>query len=145
MTTSDKGLEFIKDREGVINRVYLDPVGLPTVGVGHLVTPEDGLMVGDLISESLALELLRKDLAKAEAAVLKAVKVPLSQNQFDALVSFVFNVGASNFRTSTLLRHLNAFNYTAAADEFPKWANAGGRRLPGLVRRRADERALFLR
>lgn len=145
MKTSDAGIEFIKAHEGMILRVYADPIGLPTVGIGHLVRASDHLRIGDVISEERALALLRDDLGFAEFTVNLAVKVVLSQNQFDALVSFTFNVGSKNFRKSTLLKLINQSDFIAAAEEFPKWASAGGRRLPGLIRRRAEERALFLK
>ena len=87
---------------------------------------------------------LRQDVAESERAVNQHVHVPLTQHQFDALVSFVFNLGAGNFRTSTLLKKLNARDYDGAAQEFGRWVQAGGKTLPGLVRRREAESALFL-
>ncbi len=77
-------------------------------------------------------------------AVNRLVTVPLTQNQFDALISFVFNLGIGNFRTSTLLKKLNAGDYTGAAKEFPPWVRADGKQLPGLIKRRDAEKALFL-
>ncbi len=89
-------------------------------------------------------QLLARDLRQFGGAVERLVTAPLTDNQFGALVSFAFNLGAGRLRSSTLLRRLNERDHTAAADEFPKWAMAGGRRLPGLVARREAERALFL-
>jgi GH24 family phage-related lysozyme (muramidase) len=85
-----------------------------------------------------------RDLAPREVAVSRLITVPLNQNQFDALVSFVFNLGSGALQCSTLRRRLNAGAYLEAADEFPKWVYAGGRKLKGLVRRREAERILFL-
>jgi lysozyme len=87
---------------------------------------------------------LEYDLARSAQIVNSLVHVHLNQNQFDALVDFVFNVGAGNFRSSTLLRLLNAGNFAAAADQFSRWTQAAGKTMPGLVKRRAAERALFL-
>ena len=89
-------------------------------------------------------ELLYKDLKRFETGVKRLTKVALSQGQFDALVSFSFNVGLGNFQSSTLRSKLNREDYKGAAEEFPKWRRAGGKILPGLVKRRVDERALFL-
>jgi lysozyme len=96
-----------------------------------------------VITQERADELLCGDLNTFEDAVSRAVHVPLSQSQFDALVSFAYNCGPANLRASTLLRLLNRGDYTGAAGQFGKWAHAGAEILPGLVRRRAAERALF--
>jgi len=153
METSDNGMQFIEDHEGVRNDVYLDCAGYPTVGVGHLVQPEDNLDVGDIISDQQVEDFLAGDLDISENAINDDVTVPLTQNQFDALSSFVFNVGTGNFGTSTLLKLLNQGNYgkeisdgvyDGAAGEFPKWCHAGGEVVQGLVNRRADEQALFM-
>lgn len=124
------------------NRVYLDPVGIPTVCDGHTetVTKAD---VGKVFSDAVCRRLLKKDTRNAEAAVQRLTKVPITQNQYDALVDFVFNVGEGNYASSTLLRKLNAGDCHGAAAQFPRWNQARGRVLPGLVTRRADERQLF--
>jgi lysozyme len=96
------------------------------------------------INYEQATSLLLADVQEAEQCVRREVKVPLQQSMFDSLVSFVFNLGCGAFRTSTLLARLNEGNYLTAADQFPRWVNAGGRQLPGLVRRRALEQGLFL-
>ena len=96
------------------------------------------------ISEDEAEALLAADLKTAESGVSRLVSVPLAQNQFDALVSFAYNLGAASLMSSTLLRKLNAGDYNDAADELPRWVYAGGRVLPGLVRRRNAEQRLFL-
>jgi len=153
METSDNGLQFIEDHEGVRNDVYADSAGYPTVGVGHLVQPEDDLQLGDVISDERVESFLSSDLDVAENCINSKVIVPLTQNQFDALSSFTFNVGTGNFGSSTLLKLLNQGNYgkeisdgvyDGAAGEFPKWCNAGGVKVQGLVNRRADEQALFM-
>lgn len=146
MRVSKHGREFITAHEGEILRVYLDPVGLPTMGVGHLLTDEEKAKypVGSVITRGVSQEFLERDLRRFENAVSALVKVPLNQNQFDALVSFAFNVGEANFKRSSVLRHLNAGLYAKAADAFLAWNKSKGKVLPGLTRRRKEERALFL-
>jgi lysozyme len=142
LAVSFGGAAFIISHEGTENRVYLDPVGIPTVCTGHTatVTRAD---VGRTFSAEVCARLLREDLYAAETAVKRHVKVPVTQEQYDALVSFTFNVGQGNFKRSSLLRRLNAGQCTAAAREFHKWVYADGVRLRGLERRRAEESALF--
>ena len=124
---------------------YKCPAGVWTIGYGHTGTV-DGKLIGSgmTISAAKATELLKKDLASFEAAVNGCVTAPITQNMFDALVSFSFNVGAGALRRSALLRKLNAKDYNGAADEFPLWNKAGGKVLNGLVRRRMAEKELFL-
>ena len=146
MKTSDKGLDLIKSAEGFMPRPYLCPAGKWTLGYGSTFYA-DGTPVRDgdhPVTEAQALELLRNTLGQYEDAVARAVTVALTQDQFDALVSFAYNVGCANLRTSTLLRKLNEGNYTAAASQFERWNQGGGKVLPGLVKRRAAERDLFL-
>lgn len=140
--TSRRGLELITSFEGFVDHVYLDPVGIPTIGVGHVVRAGESFPAK--ITRERGLQLLASDAQIAEAAVRRLVKVRLSQGQFDALVSFAFNVGTGALAVSTLLRELNAGHYRAAADQLLLWTKAGGSELPGLVRRRQAERALFL-
>lgn len=141
-TISAAGLAGISHDEGRVNRVYLDPVGIPTACVGHTatVTKAD---VGKTVPDSICDSLLRQDTAVAQRAVGQLVKVPITQGQYDALVSFTFNVGAGNLKASTLLRKLNAGDCTGAAAEFPRWNKARGKVLKGLISRRAHERAKF--
>lgn len=143
--TATKGIELIKEFEGLRTTAYKCPAGVWTIGYGH-TGAVDGKPItsGMKITAAKATELLRGDLAKFEAAVNSYVKATLTQNMFDALVSFSFNVGAGALKTSTLLRKLNAGDYDGAADEFLKWNKAGGVVLNGLVRRRKAERTLFL-
>lgn len=143
MNINEDGLELIKQFEGVKLKVYRDPVGIPTVGVGHVVQPHDNLHVGDIVSAERVDAFLRADVGVAERAVMELVQVTITSNQFSALVSFTFNVGRGALLRSTLLRKLNVENYDGAAAEFNRWTRAKGRVLPGLVRRRAAERALF--
>jgi len=145
-TTSNAGLNLIKGFEGKRLYAYDDGVGVWTIGFGTIKHP-NGVRVkkGDVCTEKQAEEYLRNDLVKFEAAINKLVKVPLSQNQFDALASFTYNLGESNLSSSTLLKKLNKGDYQGAADQFLAWKKAGGKVLPGLVRRREAERALFLK
>lgn len=140
MKTSPKGVALIKTFEGLSLTAYLDPVGIWTIGYGHTAP---WIKSGDWIYREEADEILKEDLLEAEQAVARSVAVPLTQNQFDALVSFTFNVGPGAFRSSTLLRLLNMANYLAASAQFPRWIYAGKITLPGLVRRRIAERQLF--
>jgi lysozyme len=117
MRTSDQGLELLKEREGCKLQAYLDSVGVPTIGVGHT----NGVHMGMTITEDEALGLLREDLQWSEAAIASGVTVPLEQHEFDALVSFVFNVGPRAFAASTLRRMLNAGDRAAAALQFDRW------------------------
>lgn len=137
---NEQGLRLLKNFEGLRLRAYLDPVGVWTIGYGTT----SGVRPGMTITVQQAEELLKRDLIRFENIVDRYVKVPLNSNQFSALVSFVYNVGAGAFSGSTLLRLLNQNNYRGAADQLLRWVNAGGRSLPGLVRRRRAERALFL-
>ena len=140
MKISQRGLDLIKEFEGFRAEAYLCPAGVWTIGYGHTgdVTPDDSCTMAE------AEEMLRKDVERFEAAVDRLVKVPLTEGQFDALVSFAFNLGEGNLMQSTLLKKLNREDYAGAADEFGKWVKAGNKTLPGLVRRREAERALFL-
>lgn len=140
MRISEYGLNLIKHFEGLRLQAYQCSAGVWTVGYGHTADVRSG----DVIDEAQAGILLLRDVAASEKTVRQHVKVPLSQGQFDALVSFVFNLGRGNFRTSALLRKLNAGDYAGAANELPRWVHAGGLRLPGLVRRREAERNLFM-
>lgn len=142
--TSANGQAFIKKHEKLELNAYPDPgtKGEPyTIGYGHT----GGVKKTDKITEKQASDFLANDLKTAENAVKSKVTVPLNQNQFDALVSFIFNVGGGNFAKSTLLKKLNKKDYAGAADEFPKWNKGGGKVLGGLVTRRKDERDLFLK
>lgn len=148
MQTSDKGLALIKQSEGFRGNAYPDPAtgGKPyTIGNGTTVYPSGmPVKLGDKVTEQQADTYLRNDVKKFEAAVSNAVKVKLTQGQFDALVSFTYNVGPANMASSTLIKKLNAGDVNGAADEFLRWNKAAGKVMAGLTTRRAAERALFL-
>lgn len=139
--TSAKGLALIKSFEGLRLDAYPDPAtgGDPwTIGYGHT----SGVKRGDRITEQKADEFLRADLRRFEAAVSRLTP-QTTQGQFDALVSFAFNVGEGALERSTLRKLHNAGKYDAASREFGKWANAAGRRMAGLVRRRSAESDMY--
>jgi len=141
MNISKEGLELIKKFEGYSAVPYKDIAGFATIGFGHKIVQGE---VFGTIGSMEATALLKKDVQWAVTAINSAVEVALSQNQFDALVSFTYNVGAHAFATSTLLRKLNEQLYGEASNEFLKWCNAGGKRSEGLFRRRQNEREYFL-
>ncbi|MBT1889244.1 lysozyme [Enterobacter roggenkampii] len=145
MQTSEKGIALIKQFEGCKLTAYQDSVGVWTIGYGW-TQPVDGkpIRAGMTINQETAERLLKTGLVSYESDVSRLVKVGLTQGQFDALVSFTYNLGARSLSTSTLLRKLNAGDYAGAADEFLRWNKAGGKVLNGLTRRREAERALFL-
>lgn len=146
MNLSSKGQSLIAAFEGTRLEAYDDGGGVWTIGIGTTVYP-DGRSVkrGDKATLNEVMEYFRRDVEHFERAVDKAVEVPLSQNQFDALVSLVYNIGISGFSKSTLLKKLNAGDYTGAADQFLRWNKDGGRVITGLKRRREAERAVFLK
>ena len=144
MKISKQGLELIKEFEGVRLESYKCPAGIWTIGIGHTsAAGAPDVKPGMKITLQEAYDILNRDLDQYEDAVSKFVKVPLTQNQFDALVSFVYNVGVGAFQKSTLLKKLNAGQYDAVPNELMKWTKAGGKDLPGLVRRRRAECALW--
>lgn len=138
MTTSPNGINLIKRFEGLRLKPYLCPASIPTVGYGHT----KGVSLNDPeITEADADRLLSEDLRLYEQSIVEMVKVKINQNQFDALVSFAFNLGTGALRSSTLLRKLNAGQ--PCSTEFDRWVFSGNKALTGLVRRRAAERRLF--
>lgn len=139
MQISDQGLKLLKDSEGCELTAYRDAAGVLTIGYGDT----GDVVEGQTITEEEAEARLASRLPYFERSVEGMVKVPLSQGQFDALVDFVYNLGSEALRASTLLRKLNAGDYAGAAAEFPRWVRAGSAVLPGLVKRRAAERAMF--
>lgn len=142
MNISRNGIEFIKKEEGLVLNAYLCPANVWTIGYGHT----NGVKKGDKITEEQAEDFLVNDLLYSERIVNKMVKVKLNQNQYDALVSFVFNVGSGNFINSTLLKKLNA---GAKSDEIcvelRRWVFSKGKKLPVLVARRQRECELYQR
>jgi len=141
LSLSGVGAAGIIAHEGWVKVGYKDPVGIVTACAGHTATAE----LGRVYTDAECHELLRQDVREAEQAVRRLVKVRLTQDQFDALVSFTFNVGQGNLARSTLLRKLNAGDCWGAADEFLRWNRAGGQVFRGLTIRRQDERNLFIK
>ena len=141
-----KSIDIILQFEGFESSPYLCPASIPTIGFGstRYVDGTPVKLTDESISMDEAIELLYATLSTYEDAVNKNVKAPINQNQFDALVSFVYNVGANNFAKSTLLKKLNKADYLGAADELLRWNRGGGKVLKGLVLRRDAERSLFL-
>jgi len=156
MKVSAKCIEQIKKDEGVRNRAYQCPALLWTIGCGHVIDPHhakvpfadrkqlpipagwDRVLSADEIDE-----ILRKDLNRFEQGVLRLIKVPMTQGQFDGLVSFSFNVGLGNLQNSTLRMKMNRGDYAGAAEQFLVWTKAGGKVLKGLVIRRTHEKEMF--
>ena len=142
MKISENGLNIIKKYEGFSAKPYFCPAGKLTIGYGHVIIsgekfPSDG------ISKKIAENILKQDVIRAEQAIKNLVKIELSQNQFDALVSFIYNVGSKAFEKSKLLRFLNENKRELAAGEFSRWVFAGGVVQNGLVKRRNAEEILF--
>ncbi len=135
------GLKLIKSFEGFAPLEYTCVAGKRTIGYGHVLKSDERYPAG--LTEAEAETLLLDDVAEAEQAVIDLVKAPLSANQFDALTSFVFNIGRRHFAGSTLLRQLNVGDYTGAANEFLRWKYAGNKVVNGLLRRRQAEKKLF--
>lgn len=144
MRTSDRGISLIAEHEGWVPTIYKDAAGYPTIGYGHLLLPGEEIKFRNGITKEQGRELLRQDIKVAEDAVNKYVNASMTQNQFDALVSFTYNVGGGNFQNSTLRKRVNEGRITDAANEFLRWIRAGGKVLLGLQRRRAKERKMFL-
>ncbi len=151
MKISKNGLDLVKAFESCMRAIgggrfaaYLDPVRVLTIGWGHTNHHEPKFNAETIWTQQQCDEALTRDLAIFEEAVSRLVKVPLHQHQFDALVSFAYNLGEGNLSKSALLRKLNAGDYTGAAKEFPNWVRAGGNVLPGLVRRRNSEMVMFM-
>ena len=140
MNISDKGIALIKQFEGLRLTSYDDGGGVWTIGYGSTTN----IVPGMTIDEAEADRLLRSDLMTAVECVDESVEVEVTQEQFDALVSFVFNVGCGAFKASTLLKLLNAGHKEAARQQFARWTKDNGKVLPGLVKRRAAEAELFL-
>lgn len=143
MKTGRKGVTIIKYYEGFVDHPYNDVAGYPTIGYGHRITLEEPHLLHQTLNKVSGEQLLKKDLCRYEEGVEQAVHVPLTQNQFDALVSFTYNLGLGNLRRSTLLKKINQQDYEGAVQEFAKWKNANGQTYEGLVQRRKAEANLF--
>lgn len=151
---SPEGRRFLERLEGVSLVVYNDVAGLPTVGVGHLLTKDERSsgklhIGGEYVRYAAGLSaahvdgLLAQDLIPAERTIVDYVQIPVTQYRFDSLVSFCFNVGRGAFMGSTLIKRLNLGDLAGAGDQFGRWVYAGGQRIEGLVRRRKLEARLF--
>jgi len=147
MNVSQNGLDLIKDFEGYHRKLadgrcttYYCPAGVLTIGYGCT----EGIKAGEIWTHDEAIRALKKEIAKFEAAVMKAVTADMNQNEFDAMVSLAYNIGAAGFRRSSVLRYFNKGDKARAAKSFELWVNGGGRFLPGLLIRRKREAALFL-
>jgi lysozyme len=154
---SDKCIHMIMHHEGVRSKPYQCPALLWTVGVGHVIDPQHAKVpMADrkqlpipagwdrVLSNDEIMDILKKDLNRFEQGVERLIKVPLTQGQFDALVSFSFNVGLGNLQNSTLRMKVNRGDFEGASEQFLVWTKAGGKVLKGLVTRRTDEQALFI-
>lgn len=157
MRVSEKTISMVKHHEGVRFRPYRCPALLWTVGVGRVIDPAHiGVKFEDrknlpipagwdrTLTTAEVDELLQQDLRRFEAGVLRLCPAGLNQSRFDALVSFSFNVGLGNLQRSSIRMRHNRGDYDGAAEAFMMWTKAGGRELPGLVKRRKDEQALYL-
>lgn len=140
---TQEGLNLIKRFEGFEPEIYLDAAGLPTIGYGHLIRKGEHKMFENGISQAAGEALLIKDVLLAEQAVCRLISVPLTNGQFDALVSFTFNLGSGALQRSTLRRKVNREEHEDVPAEFMRWVWAGGKKLKGLIRRREAEIALY--
>ena len=142
MKISRKGIELIKSFEAFISKLYICPAGKKTIGYGHVIRGNEDYTE---ISKSMAMNLLKQDITIAENAVKRNIEVPLSQNQYDVLVSFTFNVGAAALQRSSLRQKIN---YDSSPDEiyfeFQRWNKVAGKESIGLTKRREIEGRLFI-
>jgi lysozyme len=139
LAIADSTLDFITHEEGFRNKAYRDSKGLLTIGVGHLIKPDEQHLASDILTDQQVKELLKSDLKWCSAAVESSVRVPLTQKQFDALYSLCFNIGETNFKKSTVVKKINEKDLKGAADAILMWNKPAV-----LEKRRQRERALFL-
>ena len=143
---SDNGYAIIRDAEGFRSTAYLDTGGVWTIGFGTIKYPNGtSVKKGDTCTRNEAEQWLKNDCVWVDACLDKSVKVNLNQNQFDALASFVYNIGETAFVKSTMLTLINQNSLTSAASQFDRWVFDNGKRIQGLVNRRAKEKSLFLK
>lgn len=140
---TQEGLNLIKRFEGFSSTIYICPAGYPTIGYGHVVQTEEKDRFSDGIDQEQGEELLRRDSQVAERAVQRLITVPLTDGQFDALVSFTFNLGSGALQRSTLRRKVNRAEHDEVPDQLIRWVWAGGKKLKGLVRRRKQEVEIY--
>ena len=146
MKLSDNGFRLLGELEGIVLRPYKDSVGIPTIGIGSTYY-EDGTkvkMTDKAITKERAIQLAKNAVKSFEEQVNKSILLPMTQNQFDAMVLLCYNIGKSGFARSSVVRNFNLGNIQRAADSFLLWNKAGGRVVQGLVNRRNKERSLFL-
>ena len=146
MQLSDNGFNILGELEGIVLRPYKDSVGIPTIGIGSTYY-EDGTkvkMTDKAITKERAIQLAKNVVKSFEQQVNKSILLPMTQNQFDAMVLLCYNIGKSGFARSSVVRHFNEGNLQKAADSFLLWNKAGGKELRGLTNRRKKERELFL-
>jgi|WetSurMetagenome_2_1015567.scaffolds.fasta_scaffold1282648_1 lysozyme len=143
MKISDKGIKFIQGWEALRPKKYWDDNDGWTIGWGHLI--KDNENIPNIITLEQATELLKNDLIYFENIINKYVSIVLTQNQFDALVSLVFNIGEVNFRKSTLLKKLNLCDFEGAGNQFWLWRKDDGKIVEGLVKRRTQEKDVFVK
>jgi len=136
---SERAVALVKKLEGCKLKAYLCPAGIPTIAYGRT----QGVKMGERCTQEQADKWLLSDLNATERTINEFVTVKLNQNQRDALASFIYNLGAGNFKNSTLCRKLNSGDYQGASAEFMRWIYVAGKPLDGLVKRRTAERALF--
>lgn len=139
MKTGNKGIELIKHFEGCELEAYKCPAGVWTIGYGHIKGVHEGMKITEMQAE----EMLKSELHEYEGYINDYVTVPLNQNQFDAMVSWVYNLGGGNLKASTLLKVLNSGDYAGVPEQMLRWNKAGGKVLEGLTRRRQAEADLF--
>lgn len=145
MQISQNGLNLIKSFEGFMGKAYLCPAGVPTIGYGTTLIEGRPVKMGMTITENDASKLLQEQIDQTYSpAVIRHVKVPLNQNQFDALVSWTYNLGEGSLSSSTMLKLLNQGDYDSVPSQMMRWTKANGVDLPGLVRRRQAEADLFV-
>jgi len=143
MKISDIGLKLIKHYEGFYPSTYLCPARVPTIGYGTTRIGGKPIPTGMVITEQKASGYLMEEVNMIEKQLVSCIKTSLSQNQWDAIYSFVYNLGITNFSKSTLLKCINKNNFTQASTEFLKWNKAAGKELKGLTNRRRSESILF--
>jgi len=139
MAIAESTLDFITKEEGYRNKAYKDSKGLWTIGVGHLIKPDESYLLNTTLTDEQVKDLLKSDLKWCSAAVESSVKVPLNQAQFDALYSLCFNIGETNFKKSTVVKRINQNDLKGAADAILMWNKPAV-----LENRRKREKALFL-
>ena len=143
---SDNGMSLLEQFEGLRLEAYLDSAGIATIGWGSIKYPNGNkVKLGDKITKAQAKEYKLHDLKEFESTVNTSVKSPLTQNQYDALVSLSYNIGSGAFKNSTLLKKLNSGDYKGAAEQFPVWNKVNSKKVQGLVNRREAERNLFIK